>query len=528
MNNSVSWNIFQQHYLELPELGISLDTSLMNVPDVLPNSVEILFQRAFRQMHELENGSLANPDENRMVGHYWLRNSELAPSSEIKNQIRVTLKNIQQFTQEIQQNKIIPQKADSFRNVLLLGIGGSALGPQFVQNALASKSDRMRFYFLDNTDPDGFDHVMTKIGDQLKLTLTLVISKSGGTKETRNAMLEVRHHYENYGLDFSRHAVAVTGEKSKLDQLAKKETWLRRFPMWDWIGGRTSVLSVVGLLPAALQGLDIVEILHGAKIMDELTRRKDVRKNPAAMLAWMWHHAGSGKGKKAMVMLPYKDKLLLFSRYLQQLVMESLGKEKDLEGKTVHQGLSVYGNKGSTDQHAFVQQLREGPVDFFVTFIEVLKNRKHPSIEVEPGITSGDFLQGFMLGTSAALFQNGRQSLTITLEELNTQSLGALISLFERAVGLYASLIGINAYHQPGVEAGKRAAGDVIELSLKIQSQLKSNPEQQFSAASLADILGEQAKSVTIFKLLQHLAVNGRVQKISASTPFSSKYQANP
>jgi glucose-6-phosphate isomerase len=227
-------------------------------------------------------------------------------------------------------------------------------------------------------------------------------------------------------------------------------------------------------------------------------------------------------------MLPYKDRLLLFSRYLQQLVMESLGKEKDLEGKTVHQGLSVYGNKGSTDQHAFVQQLREGPVDFFVTFIEVLKNRKHPSIEVEPGITSGDFLQGFMLGTSAALFQNGRQSLTITLEELNTQSLGALISLFERAVGLYASLIGINAYHQPGVEAGKRAAGDVIELSLKIQSQLKSNPEQQFSAASLANILAEQAKSVTIFKLLQHLAVNGRVQKISASTPFSSKYQANP
>ena len=528
MNKSSSWENFQQHYLELPELGISLDTSLMNAPDVLPNYAEKLFQCAFKQMHELEEGSLANPDENRMVGHYWLRNPELAPSTKIKNLISDTLENIQQFAEEIQQNKLQPQKADSFRNVLLLGIGGSALGPQFVQNALASEADCMRFYFLDNTDPDGFDQVMFAIGDKLNSTLTLVISKSGGTKETRNAMLEVRVVYEKNGLDFAKHAVAVTGEKSQLDQLASRENWLRRFPMWDWVGGRTSVLSAVGMLPAALQGLDIKNILNGAKIMDELTRRKDVRKNPAAVLAWMWHHAGAGQGEKAMVMLPYKDRLLLFSRYLQQLVMESLGKEKDLEGKTVHQGLSVYGNKGSTDQHAFVQQLREGPADFFVTFIEVLKDRKSAGIEVEPGITSGDFLQGFMLGTSAALFQNGRPSLTITLEGLNSQSLGALIALFERAVGLYASLIGINAYHQPGVEAGKRAAEDVIELSLKIQFHFKSHPEQQFSAASLAEILSEPTKTVTIFKLLEHLAANGRVQKISVGKPFSVEFKANP
>ena len=206
MNKSSSWENFQQHYLELPELGISLDTSLMNAPDVLPNYAEKLFQCAFKQMHELEEGSLANPDENRMVGHYWLRNPELAPSTKIKNLISVTLENIQQFAEEIQQNKLQPQKADSFRNVLLLGIGGSALGPQFVQNALASEADRMRFYFLDNTDPDGFDQVMSAIGDKLNSTLTLVISKSGGTKETRNAMLEVRVVYEKNGLDFAKHA----------------------------------------------------------------------------------------------------------------------------------------------------------------------------------------------------------------------------------------------------------------------------------------------------------------------------------
>ena len=528
MNKSSSWENFQQHYLELPEIGISLDTSRMIVPDKLSESLAKLFCHAFDQMQELEKGSIANPDENRMVGHYWLRNPELAPTTEIKNLISSTLENIQQFSADIHLNKIQPQKAESFRNVLLLGIGGSALGPQFVKNSLASKADRMQFYFIDNTDPDGIDHVMDMIGYELNTTLTLIISKSGGTKETRNAMLEVRQVYENSGFDFSRHAVAVTGKNSQLDQLAVKENWLQIFPMWDWVGGRTSVLSAVGLLPASLQGLDIVEILQGAKVMDELTRRKEVRKNPAAVLAWMWHHAGAGRGEKAMVMLPYKDRLLLFSRYLQQLVMESLGKEKDLEGKTVHQGLSVYGNKGSTDQHAFVQQLREGPADFFVTFIEVLKDRKKAGIEVEPGITSGDFLQGFMLGTSEALFQNGRPSLTITLEEINPQSLGALIALFERAVGLYASLIGINAYHQPGVEAGKRAAGDVIELSLKIQSQLKSHPEQQFSAAALADILADTSQTVTIFKLLDHLAANGRVQKFSENNPLATEFKANP
>ena len=123
-------------------------------------------------------------------------------------------------------------------------------------------------------------------------------------------------------------------------------------------------------------------------------------------------------------MLPYKDRLIYLSPYLQQLVMESLGKEKDLKGKTINHGLTVYGSKGSTDQHSIVQQLQDGPDDFFVTFIEVLKDREHHSIEVESEVTSGDFLQGFLLGTRDALFQKGRASLTITIEELNSRTLG--------------------------------------------------------------------------------------------------------
>ena len=197
-----------------------------------------------------------------------------------------------------------------------------------------------------------------------------------------------------------------------------------------------------------------------------------------------------------------------------------------MAGKKVNQGLTVYGNKGSTDQHAFMQQLREGAADFFVTFIEVLKDSETGSLEVEPGITSGDFLHGFLLGTREALFQNGRVSLTITLEEINTQTLGALIALFERAVGLYAYLVGINAYHQPGVEAGKQAAGDVIELAVKIQHHLRSHPEQKFTATELADILRKTKNTETVFQLLLHLAASGRVQKFDASSTFSASFQA--
>src|SRR3990172_8180987 len=190
----------------------------------------------------------------------------------------------------------------------------------------------------------------------------------------------------------------------------------------------------------ALQGIDISAFLKGASRCDELTRRKETTTNPAALLALAWHHATGGKGQKDMVILPYKDRLALFPKYLQQLVMESLGKEKDLQGKVVNQGIAVYGNKGTTDQHAYVQQLREGVNNFFATFIEVLHDHDDKALEVEPGITSGDYLSAYLLGTRDALYDNGRESITITLEKLDARSPGALIALYERAVGFYASL----------------------------------------------------------------------------------------
>ncbi|HZI09154.1 MAG TPA: glucose-6-phosphate isomerase, partial [Myxococcus sp.] len=353
------------------------------------------------------------------------------------------------------------------------------------------------------------------------------ISKSGGTKETRNGMLEAERAYQTKGLDFSKHAVAVTGADSELDKHARKQGWLRTFPMWDWVGGRTSVMSAVGLLPARLQGLDIDGMLEGARAMDAATRTRDVAKNPAALLALMWHHSGGGRGTKDMVILPYKDRLLLMSRYLQQLVMESLGKELDLDGQVVNQGIAVYGNKGSTDQHAYVQQLREGVLNFFVTFIEVLKDRPGTSLEVEPGVTSGDYLLGFLLGTRRALYEKGRESMTLTVPDVSPRTVGALVALYERAVGLYASLVNINAYHQPGVEAGKKAAGVVLELQRKLTARLGQAKAEARSAEQLAADIGMPDEVETVSKVLEHLAANPDrgVVRTGGPTPGEGRFQ---
>ena len=314
--------------------------------------------------------------------------------------------------------------------------------------------------------------------------------------------------------------MAVTGEGSQLDQIAIKEKWLARFPMWDWVGGRTSELGPVGLLPAALQGIDIDALLVGAKKMDELTREKNAEKNPAAQLALAWYHLTDGQGKKAMVVLPYKDRLLLFSRYLQQLIMESLGKESDLDGKKVYQGLTVYGNKGSTDQHAYVQQLRDGLNNFFAVFIEVLKDREGASPFVNPDITSGDYLQAFYLGTRQALADSGRASITLTLNRVDAQTIGQIIALFERTVGLYASLLNINAYHQPGVEAGKKAAAETLKVRASAILHLNKHQGKWFTPVNICKEIGLEGSEELVFKVLLHASSNpGSIESIDNPDP---------
>jgi glucose-6-phosphate isomerase len=402
------------------------------------------------------------------------------------------------------------------------------LGPQFVAGALGHPTrDKLSIFFFDNTDPEGFDSVMAKIAGELGQTLCVVVSKSGGTKETRNGMLEAEAAYKMSGLKFGAHAVAITSEGSELAKRATEHGWLSHFPMWDWVGGRTSELSAVGLLPAALQGFDIDSMLRGAKACDEVTRIPNVKVNPAAQLALMWFYIGNAKGSKNMVVLPYKDRLQLFSKYLQQLVMESLGKRLDLNGKVVNQGITVLGNKGSTDQHSYIQQLRDGLDNFFVIFIEVLRDRMGSSMMVEPNISSGDYLVGFFQGTRRALFESGRQSITVTVKEVSPFTVGALIALFERAVGLYGTLVNVNAYHQPGVEAGKKAASTVIDLQLKTLKHLAGNPSAALAAVQIAEAIGLPDEVEAVFSICEHLAANPdrAVQRVPGKLPFDASYR---
>ncbi len=529
-----NWLRFSRYLFNNEELGLQLDISKVKFEEEYLSAMETKMQPIYKLIGELERGEIFNPDERRMVGHYWLRSPELAPSKKIAEEIYSTLQTIKQFADQVHSGILRGEKGLQFKNVLVIGIGGSSLGPRFLSEAFKKPLQKLELFFIDNTDPDGMDRVLDNLKNELDQTLSIVISKSGGTIETRNGMEETRIFYRQNGLEFTKHAVCITQAGSRLDLKRIEENWLMAFPMWDWVGGRTSVLSAVGLLPLALQGIDIDRLLTGARKCDELTRSSLTRDNPAALLALMWYAVTEGRGGKEMVILPYKDRLRLLTQYLQQLIMESLGKETDLDGSVIHHGISVFGNKGSTDQHSYLQQLLDGPDNFFVTFLEVLKDRDRASVKIAENSTSGDYLHAFLLGTRKALTLKGRQSITITIREINEMTLGGLLALFERTVSIYALLIHINAYHQPAVELGKKMADEVIVLKNGVIDFLHANKGNKYPIQLLAEKLGSEVDLETLFKILQHLVNNPdsgirqvKNKETSKDRPLEIFYQAS-
>ena len=489
-----------------PQRPWSLDATSMSVEAAALDKLD--WKSAFSEMAALEAGAIANADENRQVGHYWLRAPEGAPTMGQAGEIGETAEAIRSFAEAIREGRETADDGLPFTDLVHIGIGGSALGPQLLVGALAGSG--LVPHFIDNTDPDGIARVLASLGHRLRHTLVAVVSKSGGTPEPRNGMMLVREACLKAGLDWPSRAIAVTQTGSLLHKQAVADKWRKTFPMWDWVGGRTSIMSAVGLLPAELCGVDTNALLAGARDMDTWTRYYDQgwKGNPAALLAGCWYVTGHGKGDRAMVVLPYNDRLLLMSRYLQQLVMESLGKKLDRHGKVTEAGIAVYGNKGSTDQHAYVQQLRDGRNDFFATFIQVLEDGQGSALELEPGVNAGDYLQGFLLGTRRALHEGGRPSLVITMPRVDAYTVGGLIALFERAVGFYATLVDVNAYHQPGVEAGKKAAADVLAVAKNIRAHIAARPS---TVEAVASTVG--ADPVDCFHMLERLVANGRATR---------------
>lgn len=477
-----------------PKSSFAIDFTDLNINSTAFAELEPSLKKAHQGMLDIEAGKIKNPDENRKVTHFTDR---------IEYSKSPLFQAVEKFAQDIKTGRIIGSTGKNFDQVVINGIGGSALGPQLMQfaingpyyneSSIAKRHQMPKIYFVDNTDPAGIRDLMAIL--DLESTLIASISKSGGTQETQNNMIGFETEFKKKNLNFTKHAVAITMRNSKLDKIARGNHWLEVFEMAESIGGRTSETSIVGHLPAALAGIDFASFLKGACDMDTWTRQENICKNPAYTLATAWYILGEGKGNRNMVIVPYADHLILLSRYMQQLVMESLGKEFNLKGEKVYQGLNVFGNKGGTDAHAFIQQLHDGRNDFFATFIEVLSDAKE--ITIADGVTMGDYLHGFERGLCMALRARQRPFIQIEIPEINTYFLGMIIALFERAVAFYSELIGINAFHQPGVEAYKHAAHAVIALDKKILASAGSIVPFKGDAQSIASQLGVEGEMVS-------------------------------
>lgn len=455
------------------ENGINFDFTRSSLSEICLEDYADFFASLQKKMVNLEAGEIANESENRMVGHYWLRDTSLAPNDKIAAEIEGQIEKVKNFYEA---------KKDEYSGLIWLGIGGSALGPDLLRQVFKDKAT-LDFRILDNIDPGTFYSLVRELGQELKNYLIVVVSKSGGTRETMNMLEEFSLFYQERGWKLTDNLIAITMEESSLDLRAKKEAWLERFYLWDWVGGRSSISSAAGLLALAFLGGNISNFLAGFRDADILGRQ-EAQTNPALLLALDLYLAQKEEAKNQLVVLPYKDQLVDFPKYLQQLLMESLGKEG--------QGISVFGNKGSSDQHSYLQQLFDGPDNFIVHFIEVRKYENFAR-RLSDGDYSNDYLFAFNLATASALASDGRKSAAISLPQLDEYYLGCLIGLYERLTSFYAFMLGINAYDQPAVERGKAAAKKIIVYKNQLRDIFLENKEKEWTAQELAQLMQEEA-----------------------------------
>ena len=377
-----------------------------------------------------------------------------------------TVRQIQAFAEGVGQ---------AYDHVLVLGIGGSALGTRALLNALRRPAwnewdDEGREFFprltiLENIDPTTVAAALERIDP--RRVLVNVISKSGGTAETMAQYLVVREWLEQaLGSAASRHLVFTTDpERGALRTIAQREH-IATLDVPPEVGGRFSVLSPVGLLPAALVGIDVEALLAGAGAAVERAETDELLRNPPALFGALHWAADVELGARIHVLMPYTDRLREFAEWYRQLWAESLGKRVDRNGKPVSVGPTPVGAVGATDQHSQVQLFMEGPYDKVITFITVdelgvdlpIPGRPDlpPDLEYLPGHTLGELLRAEYEATSTALAEMGRMSCTLRLPDLKPATLGEAIMFFQLATGYAGAWYGIDPFDQPGVELGKR------------------------------------------------------------------------
>ena len=360
-----------------------------------------------------------------------------------------------------------------FDNILVLGIGGSALGGLAVTEALLKpywniltpeqRNGLPRIFFLDNIDPDSMNSLLNIL--DLKKTLVNVITKSGSTAETMSQYMIIKDRLEKeLGDNYRRNIVATTDKKmGVLRQLADQEGY-KTFVVPDDVGGRFSVFSAVGLVPFALVGLDIDQIMNGIKDMDLALKNTDIHQNIAAQGALVQYLLDTEKGKNISVMMPYSSRLKYVSDWYVQLWAESLGKEKDLDGNTVHIGPTPIKALGATDQHSQIQLYNEGPNNKLINFIrvkdfdttlEIPKIFEFTGIGYLGGNTINSLINAEADATKVALTDYKRPNVTISLDKVNPYNIGQLLYMFEVQTAIAGELYNINTFNQPGVEQAK-------------------------------------------------------------------------
>ncbi|MDY6024423.1 MAG: glucose-6-phosphate isomerase [Candidatus Borkfalkiaceae bacterium] len=361
-----------------------------------------------------------------------------------------------------------------FDNFVVLGIGGSALGPIAVfqalchlrHNELPKKVRKApKLYVEDNVDPERMKALLDVI--DIEKTCFNVITKSGATSETMAQYLIIMKILKDkLGAKAKDHMIATTSEKKgNLIKIAREEG-LKTFYIPDGVGGRFSELCPVGLLPAAVVGIDIKELLKGAAYMDKICKNKDVRKNPALMSALL-EYLAMQKGKNISVMMPYADSLKYIADWYCQLWGESLGKAVDKNGNKVYAGQTPVKSLGVTDQHSQVQLYREGPFDKVITLIGVENYRTTveisegckdiPDVSFLCGHTMNELITAERKATEYALTTANRLNYTITLPEVNAFTIGQLLFMFEMETAFAGEMLNIDTFNQPGVEGGKNA-----------------------------------------------------------------------
>lgn len=361
----------------------------------------------------------------------------------------------------------------TFDNIVVLGIGGSALGNIAIQNALRpfnwnsmtseERNGYLRVFVVDNVDPDYLASVLDCVNP--KTTLFNIISKSGTTAEPMANYLVVRSILESYGLDPKDHIVFTTDpEKGVLRRIGRSEG-IRMLDIPPDVGGRFSVLTPVGLLSAKAAGVDIEEMIIGARDAYEKTIKAPFWQNPAALLAVI-NYLHYKKGRNISVMMAYSNRLYYLADWYRQLWAESLGKMYDNEGNRVNVGQTPVKALGAVDQHSQVQLYNEGPDDKVITFLKTEKFEREITIpklhENEPelvylgGKKLSTLLNSEQLGTQLALAKHGRPSLTVTFPQIDEYHIGQFFMYYEMATAIAGDLLNINPYDQPGVELGKK------------------------------------------------------------------------